>query len=229
MSSFSTPLSASNVPALSSSSEPTSFQYSSISWTWNWVAGREVVEDLRLEHVDAAVAEVRQRLGGVGLLLKAGDPPAGVMQDDAELARVLHPLDRQRRDTAGLAVAGQQAGDVDVGQRVAGDDEERRVAEKVPALANAAGRTGQLGLIEVLDAVAEVVADRVGEVVQVGDDPLDALATQQVDDVAHHRAVEDRHHRLGDLERQRAQARAEPGGEDLGRDHRVGKLPSGRR
>ena len=100
--------SASNVPARSSSSEPTSFQYSSISWTWNGTSAAssagntslaqstgspvgEVVEDLRLEHVDAAVAEVRQRLGRLGLLLEAGDAPAGVVQDDAVLARVLAP------------------------------------------------------------------------------------------------------------------------------------------
>ena len=102
-------------------SEPTSFQYSRISWMWKGTSfssstGKtslaqstngpvgEVVEDLGVEHVDAAVAEVRQRLLGRGLLLKAGDAPVAVVQHDAVLARVGHLLDGERRDPAGFAV-----------------------------------------------------------------------------------------------------------------------------
>ena len=77
-------------PAGSSPSEPTSFQYSEISWMWKGMSlleqrrehvlrpvderpVGEVVEDRGLEHVDAAVAQVRQRLSRGGLLLEARD------------------------------------------------------------------------------------------------------------------------------------------------------------
>jgi hypothetical protein len=194
---------------------------------------REVVEDLRLEQVDPAVAEIGQGVGRVGLLLEAGDPAVVVVQHDAVLARVVDLLDRERGDAAGRAMAGQERPDVDVGQCVAGDDEERLGAEEVLALAHAACRARELRLVDVLDRVAEVVADRVREVMQVGDDPIDALATQVIDDVSHHRPVEHRDHRLGDLVGQRAQTRAQSGGENLSRQHRRGSYPvagpSGRR
>ena len=119
----SSPASASKVPWRSSPSEPTSFQYSLdlvdveghvvLEQRREHVLGPvheralgEVVEDPRVEQVDAAVAEVRQRLLGRRLLLKAGDAPVAVVQHDAVLARVGDPLDGQRGDPAGLAVAG---------------------------------------------------------------------------------------------------------------------------
>ena len=52
---------------------------------------REVVEDLRLEDVDAAISEIRERFVGLGLLLKAGDAAFAVVQHDAVLARVAPP------------------------------------------------------------------------------------------------------------------------------------------
>ena len=117
----SSPRSASKVPWRSSASEPTSFQYSRdlvdveghvvLEQRREHVLGPvderplgEVVEDLRVEHVDAAVAEVRERLLGARLLLEARDPALAVVQHDAVLARVGDLLDGQRRDPAGLAV-----------------------------------------------------------------------------------------------------------------------------
>ena len=130
----------------------------------------EVVEDLRLEHVDAAVAEVRERLVRAGLLLKAGDAPVAVVQHDAVLARVGHLLDGQRRDPAGLAVA--LAASAVRSMSVSASPEITRnelVAEELRARAHAAGGAEQLRLVAVGQALAEVLADRVGEVVQVGD------------------------------------------------------------
>ena len=56
-----------------------------------------------------------------------------------------------------------------------------------------------------LGAVAEVVFDLVGEIVQGRDDLGDAVAPQQVDDVMHHRLVGDRRERLGQTRGQRTQ------------------------
>ena len=66
---------------------------------------REEVEDLGAEHVDAAVGEVRERFGRVGLLLEALDAAVGVGDRDAELARCRRPAWspgwRSRRGTRG--------------------------------------------------------------------------------------------------------------------------------
>ncbi len=102
----------------SSPSDPTSFQYSSTSWMWKGRRSRAASgrhpgpsprrgargssRRSRVEDVDAAVAEVGECLLRAGLLLKAGDPPVAVMQDDAELGGVGDPLDRERGDPAGL-------------------------------------------------------------------------------------------------------------------------------
>ncbi len=148
---------------------------------------------------------------GLRLLLKARDAPVAVVQHDAVLARVGDLLDGQRGDPAGLAVPGGERRQVDVRERVAGDHEERLVAEELRARAHPAGRAQQLLLEAVGDALAEVLADRLREVVQVGDHAVEGVPVDQVEDVLHHRPVEHRHHRLGDLVRERAQARAESG------------------
>ena len=114
----------------------------------------------------------------------------------------------------GLPVPGGERRQVDVRERVSGDHQERLVAEEVRARPHAAGGTQQLRLVAVGDALAEVLADRVGEVVQVGDHLVEPVPVEQVEDVLHHRPVEHRHHRLGDLVGQRAQTRAEPRRED---------------
>ncbi len=150
--------------------------------------------------------------------------PVGVVQHHAVLARVGDLFDGQRRDPPRSAVARDERAQVDVGERVAGDDQEGIVAEELAAGAHAAGGTQQLLLVAIGQALAEVLADRVGEVVQVGDHLIEAVAVEQVEDVRHHGPVEHRHHRFGDLVRQGAQAGAETRREDH-RSHRARTLP----
>ena len=47
-------------------------------------------------------------------------------------------------------------------------------------------------------AVAEVLLDRLGMMMQVGGHLADAVAAQQAQDVLHDGPIEDRHHGLGD-------------------------------
>ena len=65
----------------------------------------EEVEDLGAEHVDAAVGEVGERFGRLGLLLEALDAAVGAGDRDAELAGVVRPAWspawRPRRGTRG--------------------------------------------------------------------------------------------------------------------------------
>ena len=94
-------------------------------------------------------------------------------------------LTRQGRDAAGVAVSGRQSREVDVGQRVAGDDQERFVAEELPAGTHPARGAEQLLLVAVGEALPEVVLDRIGEVVEVRDHILEPVPREQLEDVLH--------------------------------------------
>ena len=109
--------------------------------------------------------------------------------------------------------------EVDVGEHVAGDHEERLV-ELVHRVAHRAGGAERRLLGGVphahaeLGAVAEVVADVVGEERDRHDDVVEAVLGEQPHDVLHHRHVRDGHHRLRLVARERAQPRAFAAGQD---------------
>jgi hypothetical protein len=118
---------------------------------------------------------------------------------------------------------------VDVGDGVARDDHERAVGgEELAGLAHPARGAERLGLIAVGErypqarAVPEVLLDLLGQIGDVGDDIGEPVPGQQLGDVLHHRPVEDGRHRLRHPQGQRAQAGAEPGGEDHGAHGRGG-------
>src|SRR5581483_9911248 len=125
---------------------------------------RDVAEHLGLEHVDPGVDRVAEDLAPGGLLEEALDPAVLVGDDDSELERVLDRLEPDRDRGAALAVELDQAGEVDVAERVAGDHE-RGVVEAAAREAHRAGGA-ERGLLDgVLDlepevrAVAEVAPD----------------------------------------------------------------------
>ena len=86
---------------------------------------------------------------------------------------------------------------VDVGEHVAGDDEEA-VVELVAGVENRAGRPERrlLGRVDEvhaeLGAVAEIGADRAREEADGDDDLLEAVLAEQVHDVLGHRRVRHR-------------------------------------
>ena len=103
---------------------------------------------------------------------------------------VVDPLRRQRRDRAPLdvgLVCGPHGAQVDVGERVAGDDQERiGLGEEVADLAHPARGAERLGLLAVGDlepevrAVAEYAPDLLGQVGDVGDDLPEAVRGEQL-------------------------------------------------
>jgi hypothetical protein len=141
---------------------------------------------------------------------------------DPELEGVLDVLERDRGGGAGLAVRVDERGEVDVGEHVARDDEERvvelvrRVADRPRGAERAVFRRVAHGDPEV-GAVAEVVADLVGEERHRDDDLVEPVLRQQPDDVLHHGLVHQRHHRLGGVAGERAQPRPLT----TGHDHRL--------
>lgn len=119
-----------------------------------------------------------------------------VDDDDAELQRVGDALEPDRDHRAVLAVEADHVGQVDVGQRVAGDDQEAVVAEPVGGVLDAArgAERGVLGGVvqahAELVAVAEVVADQGGQELY-GDHRLgEAVPFQEAKHMLHDRPID---------------------------------------
>ena len=110
-----------------------------------------------------------------------------------------------------LVVPVDEGAEIDVAERVAGDDEERLVEQAAREADGAGGAERQL-LDRVLDvqvervAVAEVAADRLRHERERDDDVVEAVPAQQLEDVLDARLADDRHHRLGLVRGEGAQA-----------------------
>ena len=174
---------------------------------------RDVLQHLRLEHVDAGVDRVGEDLPPRRLLEEALDAAVLVGDDDAELERVVDRLQPDRHRRLLLAVEVDEASEVDVAQRVAGDDEER-VVEAACGETHRSGRSGRrlLDRVREVDAErlagAEVAPDRLRQERDRDDDVLEAVPLEQLDDVLHARLPDDRDERLRLIRRERTQARA---------------------
>jgi len=144
---------------------------------------------------------------------------AGVGDDHAVLEGRVHVGERERGHGLLTPVVVDDGGEVVVGEGVAADDEEGVVEQALGELDRAGGAERH-----VLDAVvqahaerlavAEVVLDHVGEVLQRNHDLGDAVPFQEQQDVLHHRAIDDGDHRLGPAYRQGPQPRALATGHD---------------
>ena len=183
--------------------------------------GCDVVEDLGLEHEDARVDGVGEDLTPARLLEEALDGAVLSGDDDAELERVLDSDQTDGRHRLLLVVELDQLGQVEVGEHVAGDDQEP-LGQLVHRVANRAGGAewGVLGGVDHADPELGAVAEPVADVVRLegdgDDDVVEAVLLQQVDDVFHHRPVRQRHHRLGDIRGEGAQAGPLAAGHDHG-------------
>src|SRR5207247_5532032 len=109
---------------------------------------------LRLEDVDTGVDRVREDLPPRGLLEKALDAAILVGDDDPELERILDRLQADRDRRLALLVELDEAGQIEVAERVAGDDEERLV-ELVGREPHGSGGAGGRFLDGVLEVRSE--------------------------------------------------------------------------
>ena len=175
--------------------------------------GRDVLQDLGLEDVDAGVDRVGEDLAPRRLLEETLDAALVVGDDDPELERVLDRLQADRHGCLLLPVERDEARQVDVAEGVAGDDEER-VVEATGGETHGASRAERRFLHRIADvdaealAVAEVAADRLWQERDGDDDVLEAVELEQFDDVLHARLADDRDHRLRLVRGERSQARA---------------------
>ena len=116
------------------------------------------LEDRGLEHVDAGVDRIGEHLAPRRLLEEARDAAGFVGDDDAELQGVRDALQRDRNGVPFALVMFDERGEIDVGERIARDDEERFAGQQlVGHLDGAGGAEGRI-FDHVLHRYAEVGA-----------------------------------------------------------------------
>ena len=146
----------------------------------------------------------------------------GPGDDDAELERVLDVLERDRRRRRSASRCAFTNAVRSMSVRTSPEMTRKRVVELVGRVAHRTGGAERRVLGRVphgdteVGAVAEVVADLVGEERDGHHDLVEAVQREQVDDVLHHRLVGQGHHRLGRVAGERTQAGALTAGEDDG-------------
>ena len=153
--------------------------------------------------------------------------PASSVSTSPYARGVVHRRQHDRRARLALAVQPQHGRQVHLGQHVAVEHDDR-LGERVAGIAHGAAGAERRRLDDVADldadarAVAEHVLDPPRLVVQAEDDFVDLRhLLQQVDLVVQKRPIEDRHDRLGRVERERPQPRAfAPGEQDGLHDNR---------
>src|SRR5438309_8242659 len=180
---------------------------------------RDELQDLGLEHIDARVRQVRERLLLPRLLLEFLDSAFRIEAHDPELRRILDLRERDRHDAAFPLVKIVQRLEVDVAQDVAHRDEERVVDEHAdPAHGARGARRVLLEAVHDRRVVVEAVADRFDQGVRQVRGRHDNLVEPGPCEGAQHvidaRPSRDRDERLRSLVRQRFQARAFAARED---------------
>ena len=178
--------------------------------------GGELRQDLGFHDIDAGVDSVREDLPPGRLLKEALDPAVVVHDDDAEFQRVGDPGQPDRDQGAVVLVEPDQLGQVDVGERVTRDHQERLIPQRVLRVFHAARGTERCLLGRVLQAhvevlaVAEVIAHYGGEELDGDDGLAEAVPPQQPQHVLHDRFVHHRQQRLRLIGGHRPQPRALP-------------------
>ena len=165
--------------------------------------GLDVVEDLGLHDVDAGVHGVGEDLAPGRLLQEALDLALLVDDGDAEFQRIGHPRQADGDQRALFLVEIDELGEVEVGEGIAGDDEESVVLQRLLGVLDAAGGTEWLLLVGIgelhpeLFAVTEVVLDERGQELDGNDGLVEPMPLEQPQHVLHDRPVGHRQERLG--------------------------------
>ena len=167
------------------------------------LARRDFLEHLGFHDVQPGVDRVGKHLAPCRLLQEPLDPAIIVSNHDAELKRVRDPGQGHRDQRALFLVEPHEPGQVHVGERIARDDQEGLVTQRVlgvPHAARGAERHLLGGVLQAhpeLLAVAEVVADERGEELDGHDGLIEAVPLEQPEHVLHDRPVSHREQRLG--------------------------------
>src|SRR6266702_3978648 len=195
---------------------------------------RDEIEDLRLEHVDARVREVRERFLPLRLLAELRDPALRIEADDPVLRRVFHLREGDRPDAAPSLVEVVERLEVHIAQDVPHRDDERLVDE-VPHPTD--GPRGARGVLleavqdrrVVVGAVADRLNQGVGEIGRRHDDLVETGRREGSQDVIDARPAGDGHQRLRPLVGERLEPSPLSSGEDDGLHRPISTRPFSRR
>src|SRR5262245_50176526 len=183
---------------------------------------RNPVERVGLEHVDAGVDRVAGDLVLARLLEEAADVAAGVGLDQPVRARIVDGREHDRRLRFALAVQPQHRSQIDIGQHVAVEDDDR-LRQRIAGVPDRATSAERHRLDDVADAdpepftFAEDLLDPARLVVQAEDHFVDGRdLLQKIDLVVEKRPIQDRHDRFRRVNRERPEARALAAGEQDG-------------
>src|SRR6266511_1105567 len=185
------------------------------------LAGLVALEHAWLDHVDTGVDGVGEDLAPRGLLQELGDPAVLAADDHAVLEGIRDVHERQRHGGPPLLVEREHLREIDIGQRITRDDEER-IAERIADLTHRSTRAQRRLLDAVAQphperpTVAEAVLDLRGEVLQGHEGVVDAVALHEIEDVPEAWLIDDRDYRLGPIDRQGPQAAPLAAGHDHG-------------
>ncbi|WP_240469128.1 hypothetical protein [Streptomyces sp. OM5714] len=176
--------------------------------------GVDVVEDLGLHDVDPGVHRVREDLAPGRLLQEALDLALFVDDGDAEFQRVGHARQAHGDERTLFLVEIDQVSEVEVGQGVAGNNEEGIVLQRLLGVLDAPGGTEWLLLVGIgelhseLFAVTEVVLDQRGQELDGDDGLVEPMPFEQPEHMLHDRPVDHRKERLGHARGHGTKARA---------------------
>ncbi len=170
-------------------------------------AGLEIVEDLRLEDIDARVHRVRDHFSPARLFEKALDAARIVRDDHPVLERLGHTVEGNGGQRLLRFVEGNDRRQINVGDGVATDDD-KGLIEVLLGLLDAPRRPQRRLLDGVGDvhpealAVAKIVLNVLGHVLERHHDIGYTMTLEQVEDVPDNRLVHHGHHRFGVVDRQ---------------------------
>ena len=160
-------------------------------------------------------------IGSGGFSRNSGDAPGGIRHHEPEGSRVLHVMQCDRRGGALLAMSLEHRRQIQVGQDVAVQGEERLLAEMIERVHDRSARPERVALRDPGDrGIAtprlEERVERVFEVRRRHDHLEDAVGDEMVQDVAEDGPIDEREQRLGHGLRERAEPRPLAAHEDDG-------------
>ena len=168
-------------------------------------------QDVRLDHVDAGVHEVRHHPTPARLLHEPRDPAGIVQNGTAVLDRLVHPGEPHGEVRPGRRVMGHECGQVEIRDGVARDHQHRTVRKQGLGVLDASccperyllGRVPQSH--PQVRPVAGVRTHEGGEKLDGDHGVGDAVPAEQSQDVLEHRAVQHGQQRLGQAGGERTQ------------------------
>ena len=189
-----------------------------------------IIEDFRLQNVNASVHQIAEHPAPGRLFNKAGDAAVRAGEHHAIRQRHTDPLEHQRGQSLFLPMEGQRAGKIAIRHPIAGKHQ-KGALQPIPGHADAARRAKGRGffiiaqLHAIFFALAKGCADLARLIAQRGPHILNAVGPQQLQRIAHGRLSQQRHQRLGQMHRQRPQTNPFAPGHDNRLYCHVSSLP----